>query len=121
MITITIFIVSGALTFLFLVGQYMRLRFTDYVHHGHETHPVTDLLSDIKAFFLGLDRNSTKIFFRVLIRLVFMAGVSFIQAVREAWKSFLSNVRANDVRKHKGSVSFYLKHVTEDKKARRSE
>ncbi len=116
MIPFIIFCTSGALILLMLVIQALRLRFTDYVHHGHEEHPVGDLLHETKVFMLAIDRHSMTIFFRVVYRLIALLLQKIINVIIDAWNGFLSIVRANDVREEKGSVSFYLKRVSLEKK-----
>lgn len=118
MIPFILFCSSGLLIVLLLIGQALRLRFTDYVHHGHEEHPVSDLFGEIKIYFLGIDRHSVSIFFRVVYRVVALVLKKVLNAVIDAWNSFLSVVSANDVREEKGSVSFYLKRVSLEKKVR---
>lgn len=121
MTPLILFCASGLLILVMLVGQALRLRFTDYVHHGHEEHPVADLFREVKVFVLAIDRHSVSIFFRVIYRLFVLLVQKIVNVGIDTWNSFLSVVRANDVREEKGSVSFYLKRVSLEKKVKEKE
>ncbi len=110
-----IFISSGLLILIILIGQYIRLKMSPRL----QARANESILQDpVKRFFFGFNRDSITIFFRVIYRLVIMTVFYVIRVIKDTWDSFLSTVQANDVRKEKGAVSFYLKHVSLDKKSR---
>jgi hypothetical protein len=115
MTSLIIFIVSGLLIVIMLIAQYIRLRMSPAYFEKEKEYALNH---PVKRFFFGFNRDSIAILFRVIYRIVTLVLGSIGNLIRGRWGSFLSGVRANDVRKEKGAVSFYLKHVSLDKKSR---
>ena len=109
------FIASGLGILIILIAQYTRLKISPSLQ---EQANKSVLENPVKRFIFGLNRDSVAILFRVVYRICIMVVFYTIKIIRDACNSFLRVVRANDVRKEKGAVSFYLKHVSLDKKSR---